>query len=133
MNRAPRKAPEKLTVYYNGACPVCRFEMERYQELTADRSGDFDWCDVSREPERAERVGLDWDTSLRRLHVVGRNGRMYVGLEAMLKLWHRLPNFQPLARLLGLPVLRPTSAWLYEHVVSWLLYRWSRARAGRRR
>ncbi len=33
-----------------------------------------------------------------------------------------------MARLFGLPLVKPVSAWLYEHLVSAALYRWAKRR-----
>ena len=49
----------------------------------------------------------------------------------MLAVWRQVPRTRWLARLFALPLVRPVSAWLYEHVVSWSLYRWARRRQRR--
>lgn len=123
---------DKLTVYYNGACPVCRAEMTHYKEKTKDRADEFVWCDASVDPEGAAKAGLDWETSLRRLHVQQGSAPLYVGFDAMLAVWRRLPGYIWLARFFSVAGIYPVSAWIYEHIVSALLYRWSKARgAGR--
>jgi predicted DCC family thiol-disulfide oxidoreductase YuxK len=122
------KAPDKMTVYYNGACPVCRFEMEHYQKLAADRADEFNWCDVAEKPQEAAQAGLDWHTALRRLHVRAGDGRMGVGLDAMTMVWGRFAGYRWAARFFNLSLINPVSAWVYEHIVARALYLWSRSR-----
>jgi len=126
--RGAQQKPEQLTVYYNGVCPVCRAEMTHYKEITKDRAGEFVWCDASVDPEGAAKVGLDWETSLRRLHAQQGREPLYVGFDAMLAVWRRLPRYIWVAKLFSVPVIYPVSAWVYEHIVSALLYRWSKMR-----
>jgi len=93
---------ERLTVYYDGACPLCRREIAFYERL--DRAGQVAWCDVgSVEADGLAAGGLTRETALRRLHVRRPDGTLVSGAAAFVEIWKRLPRFGWLARLARLP------------------------------
>ena len=122
-----------LTTFYNGACPVCRMEIEHYMRL-ARRAGlqdRFAWCDVSREPAALAAYGLEGDRLTRRLHAVDAGGELLSGVPAFAAIWARLPRYRWLARLAGFGPLKPVLNAGYE-LLALLLYRWNKRRmAGR--
>lgn len=120
-----------LTTFYNGACPVCRAEMTSYRRQAAAKGLPLAFRDVAEDGAEAAALGITPDRALRRLHAQDAAGRLYVGFDAMLAVWRQVPRTRWLARLFALPLVRPVSAWLYEHVVSWSLYRWARRRQRR--
>jgi predicted DCC family thiol-disulfide oxidoreductase YuxK len=78
-----------LTVYFDGACPVCRREIG----LIAARTGsDVDYCDVSAEAILPEN--LNRQQALQRFHVRLPDGRLVSGAEAFVSLWSRVPGLR---------------------------------------
>ncbi len=123
-----------ITTYYNGACPVCRMEIEHYMRLArqAGLQDRFAWCDVSREPTALAAFGLDGDGLTRRLHAVDSDGVLLSGVPAFAAIWARLPRYRWLARLAAFGPLKPVLNAGYE-LLALLLYRWNKRRmAGRR-
>lgn len=114
-----------LTAYYNGACPLCRAEMEQYRAAVAgtEEERSHAWCDISKMPMALAARGIDHDEAARRLHVIDQEGRLWRGLDAFLVLWRSIPRYRRLARLLGLPGVRAAAGWLYEHVIAPWHYR----------
>jgi predicted DCC family thiol-disulfide oxidoreductase YuxK len=96
----------KLTVYYDGLCRVCSWEVRHYYEArgVADRVEIVDYTspDFDAAAEGLDRAALD-----RYLHVRRPDGRVCVGVEAFIALWEVVPGFGWLARLAGSPVLNP--------------------------
>ncbi|MCJ2121673.1 thiol-disulfide oxidoreductase DCC family protein [Methylobacterium sp. J-077] len=92
-----------LTVYYDGGCPLCRAEIGHYQRC--DGAEQIAFVDVGRD---APAVGLgpdlDRDAALRRFHVRGADGRLVSGAAAFVRLWHILPNWRWLGRLVELRI-----------------------------
>jgi len=120
-----------LTTFYNGACPVCRAEMTSYRRAALAKGLPLVFQDVVEDGGEAAALGLTPDRALRRLHARDAAGRLYVGFDAMLAVWRAVPRTRWLGRFFGLPLIRPVSAWLYEHVVSATLYRWAKRRMAR--
>jgi len=127
----PGAARPALTAFYNGACPVCRAEMNLYRRDAEARGLPLAFRDLAEDTTEAASLGLTPDRALRRLHAQDAAGRLYVGFDAMLAVWRQVPRARWMGRLFGLPVIRPIAAWLYEHVVSATLYKWAKRRMRR--
>lgn len=122
----------KPTVLYNGACPVCRTEIEHYQRLDGDIHPKLAWRDINRldgEPASCDPAscGIGADAMRRRLHVVDADGQLLVGVPAFARIWDHLPRYRWLARLVRLPLVRSVAPWLYEPLAAGL-YAWDRHR-----
>ena len=105
-NRSSLAEP-RLTVFYDGACPLCRREIAFYRRRRgADR---VDWVDVSRARSDMVTPGLCRREALARFHVRLANGDLVSGARAFAELWTILPAF----RWMGLAARsRPVSALL---------------------
>lgn len=119
----------QVTTYYNGACPICRREIEHYKRVTAGGSHELTWCDISSKSEAVAALGLDQEDVKRRLHVVDRHGRLQVGVPAFAALWSEIPRYRWLAVLVGLPGIRLLAAGVYELLAFWLYGRNKRREA----
>jgi ubiquinone biosynthesis monooxygenase Coq7 len=79
-----------LTVYFDGACPVCSREVALYQRQTgAERC---QWVDVSACEPSALGAGLGRDQALARMHVRQADGELVSGAKAFAALWQALPG-----------------------------------------
>jgi len=99
------KAQQPLTVWYDGACPLCLREISLMRRL--DRRGRIHFEDVSaRGPENCP---IDQRELLARFHA--REGeRIVSGAEAFAAMWRQIPLLRPLGEFARLrPVL-----WLLE-------------------
>ncbi|UWQ22564.1 thiol-disulfide oxidoreductase DCC family protein [Jannaschia sp. W003] len=119
-----------VAVLHNGRCPVCRHEIEAHRR-TAAREGLPLAFDDLHSPDRAG-WSVDADAAARRLHARLADGRVVRGFEANLAMWRAVPRWRPLARVAGLPGLRPVLAWLYERAFAPLAYRMHLRREGGR-
>ena len=105
-----------LKVFYDGACPLCRREIDFYRRR---RGADVvEWCDVSQTKRTSVAPGLDRDAALARFHVQRRDGSLVSGGDAFRALWMALPVFRPFARVLGLPGLRTLVNVAYDRFLS---------------
>lgn len=107
MSQAPPTG--KLTVLYDGACPLCRREIAVYQGLQADAPVCF--ADVS-DPATELPAMTPRDQLLARFHVRHADGRLDSGAAAFVALWARLPGWRVLAWLARLPGV----LWVMERV-----------------
>jgi predicted DCC family thiol-disulfide oxidoreductase YuxK len=98
-----------LTVLYDGACPLCRGEIDIYRGSTPNAPLNF--LDISHSaavlPEGTSREQL-----LARFHVRHADGRLESGASAFLALWSRLPGWRWLARFGRIPGMQ----WVMEVV-----------------
>ena len=123
---------DKPTVLYNGACPVCRREIEHYKRLDDDQGTALDFADIEESQPDLARLELTDGEARRRLHVLDTDGHLLVGIPAFAAIWDRLPRYRWLAKISRLPILRNLLPWVYEPI-AFCLYHWDKRRRGNRR
>lgn len=87
----------ELTVYYDGACPLCRREIGFYRRQR--RAGRVNWVDVAGTSATIVAPGLSREAALRRFHVRDAGGGYLSGGAAFARLWRALPAFRLLGRI----------------------------------
>jgi predicted DCC family thiol-disulfide oxidoreductase YuxK len=88
---------EACTVYFDGACPLCRREIAHYRAREGAES--ICWVDVTTAESGVLGEGLDREAALARLHVRGADGQLVSGAAAFAAIWRRLPAYAWLGRL----------------------------------
>jgi predicted DCC family thiol-disulfide oxidoreductase YuxK len=121
----------QLTVFYNGACPICRREIAHYRRLAQDTGAPLAWCDVASDAEALAAHGIGGDAAVRRLHAVDADGRLLVGIDAFAAVWQRLPRWVWLARVLRWRSARWLMAQLYDRIAAPVLAAAHRRRTSR--
>ena len=91
---------DTTTVFYDGACPICRAEIGVMARC--DRKRRLAFSDVS-DPEAVLPANLERARVLERFHVTTADGRILDGPDAFAAMWREVPLFRPLARLASLP------------------------------
>jgi predicted DCC family thiol-disulfide oxidoreductase YuxK len=117
-----------LRILYNGDCPICAREIAHYRDLARRSGAEIAFDDLSRLDPAA--LPIPAEAARRRLHAM-QDDRLIHGLPAFRALWSRLPGWRWLARLTGLPLVRPVAAWTYDRVLAPALY-WNLQRRARR-
>jgi len=78
-----------LTVYYDGTCPICGWEIDLYAKMRgAER---IHWFDLTGADAAALGPGLTPETAAGRFHVRDAGGRLVSGGQAFVEIWQRLP------------------------------------------
>ena len=101
----------KLTVFHDGACPVCQREIAFLKRRAGAEQ--IEWVDISASPEGEVCPGVQRDEALRRFHVVTADGRVLTGAAAFAVLWQSLPALAWLGRIASRPRVTPVLEWLY--------------------
>ncbi len=97
--RVPR--PMRLSVFYDGACPLCRREIAFYQRRAgAER---IRWIDVARCDDTLLPTGTNRETLLKRFHIITESGDLMSGGAAFSAIWAQMPMFRPLSWLARIP------------------------------
>ena len=100
---------ERTTVYYDGACPLCRREIEFMR--ARDRDDRLAFEDVATEDGRLPE-GRTRDEALARFHVRSSDGTVRDGADAFVHMWRELPALRPLAAVARLP----GATWVLERL-----------------
>lgn len=95
------------TIYYDGACPLCRAEIGQYARL--DQDGALDLVNVA-DPASVLPEGTSRAEALARFHAMSADGRLLSGARAFVEVWQNLPGWRWLARFSRLP----GAIWLME-------------------
>lgn len=99
-------ATTRLTVYFDGSCPLCRREIAIYRRLPEALA--IAWIDVS----AAQDLGgaLSCEAAMARFHVRDSQGRLFSGAAAFSRMWRMFPGWRWLGWLSAWPPL----SWLFE-------------------
>lgn len=84
----------QVTVWYDGACPLCMREIALMRRL--DRRAAIDFVDISL--SGAENCPLDQAQLLKRFHA-SENGKLLSGAAAFAAMWRAIPVLRPLGLL----------------------------------
>lgn len=94
---ASAQAAVALTVYYDGACPVCSREIAVYRRQAGAEK--CVWVDASSCAESALGAGLSRGSALARFHVRRADGVLVDGMRGFAVLWRALPRFARAGRI----------------------------------
>ncbi len=92
---------DRLEVFYDGGCPICRREIAFYRARPGAEG--FDWVDVSGGDPAVLGPDLTREAALARMHVRRPDGVLLSGAAAFAAMWQRMPGFQGLGRLIAVP------------------------------
>lgn len=116
-------ADPRVTVWFDGACPLCAREIALLRWL--DRRGAIAFVDVS--PPDAT-CPIDRAALLARFHAQERGGPMVSGAAAFAAMWRAIPVLAPLGLMARWGPILALGEWLYR---GWLKVRPALQRAMR--
>ena len=88
----------RLTVLFDGGCPLCAREIRHYQDLRGGES--VNWVDITESPELEQEYGISYQTAMARFHVRDESGQWQTGAYGFVTLWKRFTMFRWAAILL---------------------------------
>ena len=106
-------SPERLTVFYDGACPICVRDRRTYEKLAGERNN-VSWVDITTAEAQLREAGIDPRKALTELHVQDGEGNIFSEIDAYRLLMARIPLLKPIGWLIGLPLVRPILSRLYR-------------------
>lgn len=115
---------ERIKVYYNSACPVCKAGIEGQKGRTT--ACQVEWTDIHQDNRAVEEIGENLEYVRERLHLVDEQGIKRMGVDAFIVLWRHSPRERWKARLFSLPLVHGLAQLAYKAFAR-VLYRWNRA------
>ncbi|WP_424530877.1 thiol-disulfide oxidoreductase DCC family protein [Shewanella sp.] len=118
------RAPE-IDVFYDGDCPVCRFEVGLYERL--DRAERIRWVNVLSLSDADLPYMKSRDDLLGRFHVRDVQTEpdracptdWFIGVEAFARIWRVLPGFRHFAFLFDVPGIKHLAIFAYRLFLKW--------------
>jgi predicted DCC family thiol-disulfide oxidoreductase YuxK len=95
VNTPPNSTP--LTVYFDGACPICSAEIAQYRLQPGAQA--CEWVDAAACADTDLGPGLTRAAALRRFHVRRGDGQLIDGMRGFAALWRALPRTAWLGRV----------------------------------
>lgn len=111
----------KLDVYYDGNCSICRIEVAYYKRR--DRDGLIDWLDITKLSGTQLPANKSHAQLLGKFHTVDSEGIWHIGVDAFNAIWRRLPVFQKFAWIFITPGLRQIAELAYRAFLAWQRHR----------
>ncbi len=105
---------DPLIVYYDGACPRCRRDRDRYCSWAGTTAKQVQWLDITGRDEELRSAGIEPQAALTELHVRDAAGSVHRELDAYILLMSRVNRLRPLAWMISLPVVRSWLSPLYR-------------------
>jgi predicted DCC family thiol-disulfide oxidoreductase YuxK len=121
-------APQ-LVVWYNTRCPICNAGVNRQRRKLIDavKAGTIAFRDINLTPDALSRYDSSLSDVRRRLHATDEAGRLLVGADVAIAIWRLTPGERWLGSLLGNPVVRPITCFVYDRFADGL-YAWNRSK-----
>ena len=120
-----------FTAIYNRACPVCRTEIDHYERKCHAAGVPAIFVDIDQDPDALAEYGLTAEDVKRRLYCIDEDGTLHGGVDAAALIWHALPSYRWLARLVRFPIAKQVAHWGYDRVAAPALYAWAERRLRR--
>lgn len=112
---------KELTLYFDGGCPVCSFEVSRYSRCSGSEKLDLRDIDAPDFDPVAEGLAdHDWNNYM---HARTADGKLLRGMNVFIAVWETLPGWRWLARIASFPLCRPffnLGYHLFTRIRPWL-------------
>lgn len=109
---------KKITVFYDGACPLCVRDRQVYESKDPEAEKRVEWFDITGKDQELIDLGIDPHKALTELHIRDVNGQILSELDAYRVLMARIPQYRFLGWLIGLPIIRPLASQFYHWLVT---------------
>lgn len=101
----------KISIYYDGSCNLCSGLTDRID--LSEHGSAFTLTDISK---GRLPVGVSKEEAMHDVHVVDQNGRMYRGVDAVLRILEEYPRLRWLAVIGSFPGFRQLFMFMYRIV-----------------
>ena len=108
----------KLTLLYDGACPICRREVKFLKEK--DKRGYLSFVNIDSEDYSSDKyLGINYRKAMDRIHAIKLNGEIIKDVEV----------FREAYRLIGLGwIYYPTKLPVFKNIIDLIYISWAKSR-----
>tara|TARA_X000001036_G_scaffold149701_1_gene142248 strand:- start:66 stop:446 length:381 start_codon:yes stop_codon:yes gene_type:complete len=101
-----------LSVFYDDRCKICSKEINFYKKIAPKNS--LNWLGISSSKLDLKLANIKLVDALLYLHVKDSKGNFYIGVDAFIVIWKKLPYFKYLNLIISLPIIYPLAKYLYK-------------------
>ena len=101
-----------ISVFYDDKCGLCSREINFYKKIS--QKNDFKWLGISTSSEDLNSSNVKQVDSLMYLHVKDCEGNFYIGVDAFVLIWSKLPYFKYLNYIILLPGIYQFANYIYK-------------------
>jgi len=112
----------KLTLFYDGACPLCRHEINHYKKKDKSRQL-IEFIDIVSPDFSAKEYGLDPQQIHAKMHAKKSTGQIVTGVDSFLAIWELFPEYRWLHQFIGNPLVKPLAKmgyWCFARIRPYL-------------
>ena len=107
-----KPATDTVTMYHDGDCPLCKFEVKTMQNL--DVKNAINWVDITKNTAALEDAGITYEAAMARVHVKDENHKILTGVAGFIQVWKHLPYYRVIAWVIShVPFLLLISEFFY--------------------
>ena len=108
----------KICVFFDGRCSVCSGEIAFYKRM--DNKNIFEWIDINTNKKKLEKYKISTDSSLLFLHVLDKEGKVKIGVDAFITIWEEFKYLKILSKIIGF--------WPVKKLVNFFYKIWAKKR-----
>ncbi|MDC0182585.1 DUF393 domain-containing protein [Nitrosomonadales bacterium] len=101
-----------LSVFYDDRCKICSKEINFYKKIAPKNS--LNWLGISSSKLDLKLANIKLVDALLYLHVKDSEGNFYIGVDAFIVIWKKLPYFKYLNLIISLPIIYQLAKYLYK-------------------
>ena len=101
-----------ISVFYDDRCKICSKEINFYKKIAPKNS--LNWLGISSSKLDLKLANIKLVDALLYLHVKDSEGNFYIGVDAFIVIWKKLPYFKYLNFFISLPIIYPLAKYLYK-------------------
>ena len=105
-----------ITIFYDGHCNLCDKEIRYYQGIADPNK--IHWVDIQDNKQLSD-YPIDFDEAMRLFTCLDTQGNKREGVDAFICLWHALPYWHYLARVVALPGCYQLTKLVYARFAKW--------------
>ncbi|WP_169051431.1 DUF393 domain-containing protein [Neptunomonas sp. XY-337] len=107
-----------ITVFFDGSCPLCKKEIDHYQRI-AKPNTPITWVDISAPDTEFSELPFTFEQAMRELHILDSHGNIIKGAYSFVEIWHRLPRYRWLGKLISTTGVTPILEYGYQKFAAW--------------
>ena len=89
---ASLEPPKKVTMYHDGDCPLCNYEVNIMKKLDLTKA--IHWVDITKDKAALDEAGISYQQAMDKVHVRDENNMMQTGVRGFILVWKKLPYYR---------------------------------------